>query len=236
MGSYFWGDWAYSFLPDDAPSVAPLHINVKEAFAIYLAVRRWGSQWANHHVIIHCDNQAAVSMINKGATANPNIMPWLWHLFWISAIHNFRITAVYVPGISNIHADRISRMQNGVPLLQLCYLSCVDTHLHTLSPMSSLSTTCHRIVLCFFVLGSALVYKELTEEIAFFCKQTFAPSTHQDTYLHFCHTMNIPLVPSVGNYNNGLALSSSISSQLTPRALKSRDITIRFSTLPVLEI
>ena len=119
VGSYFRGDWAYSFLPADAPLVAPFHINVKEAFAIYLAARRWGPQWANHHVIVHCDNQAAVAMINKGTTANPIIMSWLRDLFWLSAIHNFRLTAVYVPGIDNIRADRISRMHNGVALIQL---------------------------------------------------------------------------------------------------------------------
>ena len=119
VDSYFRGDWVYSFLPADAPLVAPFHINVKEAFAIYLAAKRWGPQWANHHVIVHCDNQAAVAMINKGTTANPIIMSWLRHLFWLSAIHNFRLTAVYVPGIDNIRADRISRMHNGVALIQL---------------------------------------------------------------------------------------------------------------------
>ena len=118
VGAFYWGDWAYSFLPADAPLVAPLHINVKEAFAIYLAIRRWGPQLANYHVIIHCDNQAAVAMINKGTTANPIVMSWLRHLFWLSAIHNSCLTAVYVPGIDNICADRISRMHYGVALLQ----------------------------------------------------------------------------------------------------------------------
>ena len=57
-------------------------------------------------------------------------------------------------------------------------------------------------MLCFFVLGSAQVYKELIEEIAFFRNQTFAPSTkrtystHRDTYLRFCHSMSIPSVPA----------------------------------------
>ena len=133
VGSYFRGDWEYSFLPADAPLVAPLHINIKEAFAIYLAVRRWGPQWANHHVIIHCDNQAAVAMINKGTTANPIVMSWLRHPFWLSAIHNFRLTAVYVPGIDNIRADRISRMHNGVALLHLYSEFCRYTPSHHVS-------------------------------------------------------------------------------------------------------
>ena len=57
-------------------------------------------------------------------------------------------------------------------------------------------------MLSFSVLGSAQVYKELIEEIAFFRNQTFAPSTkktystHRDTYLRFCQSMNLPSVPA----------------------------------------
>ena len=124
VGFYFRGDWAYSFLPADAPDIAPLHINFMEAFAIFLAARRWASLWANHHVIVKCDNQAAVAMINKGTTANPIVMTWLRDLFWMSAIHNFRITAVYIPGVDNIRADRISHMHNGPALLELYSYLC----------------------------------------------------------------------------------------------------------------
>ena len=53
VGAYFRGDWVYSCLPLDFPLHASLHITYKEAFAIYLAARRWGPAWANHHIIIH---------------------------------------------------------------------------------------------------------------------------------------------------------------------------------------
>ena len=82
-----------------------MHINFKEAYAIYLAARCWGSLWANQHVVIKSDNQAAVAMINKGTTANPQVMEWLRDLFWLSAIYNFRITASYIPGVDNVFAD-----------------------------------------------------------------------------------------------------------------------------------
>ena len=126
VGFYFRGDWAYSFLPADAPDIAPLHINFKEAFAIFLAAKRWAPLWAHHHVIVKCDNQAAVAMINKGTTANPIVMTWLRDLFWLSAIHNFRITAVYIPGVVNLRADRLSRMHNGPALLELFSYLCQD--------------------------------------------------------------------------------------------------------------
>ena len=74
-------------------------------------------------MIIRCDNQAAVAMINKGTTANPTVMLWLRHLFWLSAIHNFRISAVYIPGVDNVRADSISRMHLAPSLLQ--FYSCL---------------------------------------------------------------------------------------------------------------
>ena len=120
IGAYFQGDWVYSYLPADAPQVAPMHINYKEAFAIYIAGRRWAPFWANHHVIIQCDNEAAVAMINKGSTRNTTVMAWLRHLFWLSAAHNFRITAIHIPGKNNIVADRISRLHDLSSFLHFC--------------------------------------------------------------------------------------------------------------------
>ena len=122
IGACFGGDLVYSYLPADAPQVAPMHINYKEAFAIYVAARRWAPLWANHHVIIRSDNEAAVAMINKGSTRNTTVMAWLRHLFWLSAVHNFRITAIHIPGENNIVADRISRLHNVSSLLHFCQL------------------------------------------------------------------------------------------------------------------
>ena len=134
-GAYFWGDWVYSYLPADAPQVAPMHINYKEAFAIYIAARRWAPFWANHHVIIQCDNEAAVAMINKGSTRNTTVMAWLRHLFWLSAVHNFHTTAIHIPGKNNIVADRISRLHDLPSFLHFCQLLSIY-----LTPDAALAT------------------------------------------------------------------------------------------------
>ena len=64
----------------------------------------------------HCDNLSAVYIINKGGTAHPLIMHALRLLFWLSAIYNFRFTAVYVQGHLNTIADAMSRLHE--PLLR----------------------------------------------------------------------------------------------------------------------
>ena len=109
-GAYFRGDWLYHNFPLDCPAIAGLHINHKEVVAQILTAFRWGHVWKNQHVIIHCDNVAAVHIINKGTTAHPFIMHLLRQLFWLSAIHNFRFTAVYIKGHLNTVADSMSRL------------------------------------------------------------------------------------------------------------------------------
>ena len=42
VGAFYRGDWAYSSLPADAPSLTSMHRNFKEAYAIYLAAKCWG--------------------------------------------------------------------------------------------------------------------------------------------------------------------------------------------------
>ena len=80
--------------------------------AIMLAARRWAPWWANHRVIIHSDNQAAVQIINKGTTASELIMDELHNLFWLSAAYNFHISAIYIEGVRNTIADAISRLHD----------------------------------------------------------------------------------------------------------------------------
>ena len=92
-------------------------LTTKRHWQLVLAAKRWGKLWANQCLIIHSDNQAAVQIINKGTTANPLIMQELQALFWLSAIHNFHITAVYLAGTANTLADAISRLHERQGLL-----------------------------------------------------------------------------------------------------------------------
>lgn len=109
-GAFYRGDWLYHYFMLDSPAYADLHINHKEVLAQIFAAFRWGHLWKNQHVIIHCDNVAAVHIINKGTTAHPLIMCLLRKLFWLSAIYNFRFTAVYIKGELNTIADAVSRL------------------------------------------------------------------------------------------------------------------------------
>ena len=89
---------------------APLHINYKEVLALEPAAQAWAPLWADKQIYVHCDNQCAVHTINKGMSKHPIVMASLRRIFWLSAIHNFRLRAVYYPRSNNTIADCISRL------------------------------------------------------------------------------------------------------------------------------
>jgi len=96
-----WSEW---------PGASDKHINFKEVLALEPAAHLWAPLWANSIITVHSDNQAAVGIINKGSSSEPFVMDSLRRVFWLSAIWNFSIKAVYYPGRYNTLADAFSRI------------------------------------------------------------------------------------------------------------------------------
>lgn len=109
-GCYFNGSWIYTPWKEAWPSAANLHINHLECLAFETAIATWAPLFANHRVFIHCDNTCAVATLNKGMSKNPIVMASLRRIFWLSAVYNFRLKAVYYPGVNNKIADAVSRL------------------------------------------------------------------------------------------------------------------------------
>lgn len=109
-GGVYGHDWFYCNWELDWPQVVAMHINYKELLAVVVAATRWAPLWHNRRIYIMSDNQAAVGMINRGTAKHPLAMQALRWLFWLSAIHNFHLTARYIPGVQNIAADSASRL------------------------------------------------------------------------------------------------------------------------------
>ena len=109
-GGYCEGDYFYCNWSVDLPTVQDSHINFKELAAVVLAARRWGPLWANKHIVVLSDNSTTVACINRGSSRSVLLMKYLRHIFWLSAVFNFRLKAVHVRGEDNVLADRISRL------------------------------------------------------------------------------------------------------------------------------
>ena len=85
------------------------HIAFKELFAALLSCVIWGTHWKGNHVQLRCDNQAAVHAVSSRSCKDRSQMHLLQCLFFCEAHYQFRLTAVYLPGILNGLADDLSR-------------------------------------------------------------------------------------------------------------------------------
>ena len=88
------------------------HINPRELQAAYLALKIFSPPQINQlfHIQLQIDNQAAVSYINHlGGTHSKLLCQLSLDLWNWSLSRQIHISARYIPGISNKHADHMSR-------------------------------------------------------------------------------------------------------------------------------
>ena len=110
-GGAFWnGDFVYIDWSADYPKLADAPINYKEAMTAALAVNRWAPNFGNSMVYLYTDNKCTVSIINKCSCRNQTVMSALRDMFWLSAVHNFHVKAIYNPGANHVLPDTISRI------------------------------------------------------------------------------------------------------------------------------
>lgn len=89
--------------------VSGAHINGLELFAIVLAVKVWGYQFHGKKIMIFCDNEASVQVINSGSSKDSFMQNCLRELCYVAAIHEFQIRARHIEGDNNRLADCLSR-------------------------------------------------------------------------------------------------------------------------------
>ena len=108
----FWDcQWLQYQWPDGLESWS---IAVKELVPIVMACALWGRKWQGSSILIHCDNEAVVSVVNAGCARETNLMHLLRCIFFVAAQFELTLTAAHIPGKDNTAADAISR--NNLPL------------------------------------------------------------------------------------------------------------------------
>ena len=94
----FHGDFIHT---QGKPDISFLPINYQEVLALEPAVLCWALLWANEKVFSLFDSQAACSIINWASRKNPLVIDSLWQVFYLSAVFNFRLKAIYYKGSYN---------------------------------------------------------------------------------------------------------------------------------------
>jgi hypothetical protein len=82
----------------------------RELYAVLVACATWGRFFTGMRVLIFCDNLSVVSIVNSGASRCPLVMRLVRALFDVCVFHDFDVRLRHVPGVDNIAADRLSRL------------------------------------------------------------------------------------------------------------------------------
>ena len=100
-----YGQWDAAFIRATQPSIEFL-----EMFAVAVAVLNWIKIFANKRIILFCDNQAMVAMINSMSSKCPHCMNLLRLIVLEGLVWNIKIGAKYINTKDNAKADALSRL------------------------------------------------------------------------------------------------------------------------------
>lgn len=86
-----------------------LHINQCELLAIMICIKLWSTCFCGKKILLKCDNQTTVAVLNSGATKDSYMQGCLREILFFAAKFHFEVRAVYLPGVHNRTADVLSR-------------------------------------------------------------------------------------------------------------------------------
>ncbi len=86
-----------------------LHINALELLTIIVAYKICGHQWAGKCLLVKCDNEASVTVMNSGKSKDYFMQACLRELAFVCATHKVEIKGIHIPGVSNRVPDILSR-------------------------------------------------------------------------------------------------------------------------------
>ena len=103
---WIFGRWENNFVKDNDPSIEYL-----ELAALCIAVLSWRHLLTNIRMVIFCDNQAVMHMVNKSTSKCKNCMVLLRELILDGLLCNRRVIVCYIMSRDNYLADSLSRQK-----------------------------------------------------------------------------------------------------------------------------
>ena len=107
-GKWFQGKWE----PQQQLGQPEISIAWQELFAIVVACHIWGESLQHKRIILNCDNESVVNVINSKRSRVSRVMDLLRHLTLLTLKHNIYIRAKHIPSKYNEIADSLSRFQS----------------------------------------------------------------------------------------------------------------------------
>ena len=128
MGALCQKDWMYMLWPEEFIKRNKPSIEYLELFGVVAGVLTWIHRFKNKRIILFCDNETVVRMINITSTSCKNCMVLIRILVLKGLIENVRIFAKHVAGVKNVLADNLSRNR-----IDLFHKNCIilGKHMHS---------------------------------------------------------------------------------------------------------
>jgi hypothetical protein len=93
------------------PSHAEWSINMRELFAVAMAILTWSGVLRARTVFVFCDNEAVVKIIDKGRSKHNGLNAMVRGLYQTAASGGMQVMACHVAGACNAAADALSRLR-----------------------------------------------------------------------------------------------------------------------------
>ena len=104
--SWTYVQWEKNFIRDNEPSIEFL-----ELYALCMGIFTWQKSLSNKRILIFCDNEAVVHMVNNTASSCPYCMNLIRSLTLKCLNINTRVFVRHLAGVDNILLDRLSKLR-----------------------------------------------------------------------------------------------------------------------------
>ena len=93
--------WAIK-IPKNYENYSIVHL---EMLNILVALRVWAKQWSNKKILLKCDNQAVVSVLNSGKSQDMTLAAMARNINMLLAVEDIELQVIHILGSDNKIAD-----------------------------------------------------------------------------------------------------------------------------------
>ena len=110
FGAYCGEEWTFGQWEKDFMTIHEPSIEYLELYALLVGVMNWIHYFKNRRIVLFCDNEAVVHMVNNNSSKCKHRMKLIRVLVLESLVQNVRVFAKHVGTKDNGKADALSRL------------------------------------------------------------------------------------------------------------------------------
>ena len=111
LGGFCQGEYFHTSIPQYISEDPEVFINELECLAIVIALKAWAPALCSRNLLLKCDNQTTIAVINRGRAHNSFTQKCLREVAYLASLYSFQIKVEYVPSEENRISDYLSRWE-----------------------------------------------------------------------------------------------------------------------------